>query len=139
MTRRAIFDLGPALGQRSLAELFELRRTRMQAWALLVATKVVADHIDEDDERYLLFERLVMHFVAEAVTAPMYWRIWEEDNNPEAREAYGAALGKQWLCYELLEEYVNEEIVGDAESWLAAMADSMASYELPSSVEEIRP
>ncbi len=31
-----------------------------------------------------------MHFVTDAVTAPLFWELWNDSDNPEAREAYGA-------------------------------------------------
>lgn len=140
MTRRAVFDLTAALERHDAREVLDWFDDNMRAWALLAATAVVAGNV-EDDHRpnYLLFERLVMHFVADAVAAPLLWELWKETKNPEAREAYGATLGKQWLSYELLAEYAGESVVDDAENWLAALSYALAAEELPTRIEAIAP
>ncbi len=139
MTRRGVFDLAPALERYNAIQVLDWWDDHLQAWSLLVATAVTARHVENDNPNYLLFERLVMHFVADAVTAPLFWELWKDTENPEAREAYGATLGKQWLCYELLTEYVGEGMIDDAEKWLAAMSRALAAEQLPNRIDKITP
>lgn len=94
--------------------------------ALLIATSAV-DRTDADGDHRLLLERLVMHLVADTLTASFVHARWQEYEDPMAMEAYGATQGAIRVTSEVLDEFAPADVLEHVQERLDQLVLSLTS------------
>lgn len=127
-----LLDLEPAFERHGPEAVMRWLGEHLHGVMLQVATGAVS-RAEVEDGDILLWERICMHLTAEALTAPVMWKRWQQTKDPQVMEAYGATQGIIRVTSELIDEYGDEVLAEHIQDRLDRLVEVLSSAELPDS------